>query len=463
MHQMLANTRWMKAFLCAGALLVTPLLAFAAGTPVSLNGAGPSLSARTVGSDGESHEPSYAYPLFERTVEWWPYATGPNYGSLSAVEETESDAIRLLVGSFRAGDRLDVPVELTASLRGLSQGMAQYFLVQLQAGDDPGASREVITSLGAVVVEEVPVNALIVRLDRAAYDRVAASPAITFIEPFHPAFRIHPGIGGAKQLTPEAAASPIFDLVLNIFPGEPLPAVTGILQKINGVTVKQVFDTERPKIFLSAPASLIPQLAQLEPVALVHEAGHVLPHAARGSVFLQSPGGLRGDFPYWQVGLDGDGQIIEVTDSGLSVDAADHANTRASSGWTGTGGNNGPNVSAGHRKVVTYRTSSIAGGTGDLGACDSILSGAFSHGQVVSGVALGNATRDTVPAPSQPSPGAGFGNGFYDDNNNDGRFDEINDDGFDGIAKGAKVVFVDANNACPDQLNPTLSVATSTR
>ncbi|RMF71187.1 MAG: hypothetical protein D6738_14425 [Acidobacteria bacterium] len=453
----MAGKHWFFLALCVSALLVSPLTALAAGTPVgSAVGSSGALSAGTVGQADEIAEPTTPKPqLHERTVLWWPYNEGPIYGAPSGSLDG-MDVIRLAVGDIRAGESLDLPADLVADTGAIARGMAQYFLVQFSA-DDPGAARQAIESMGAVVVETIPVNAAIVRLDGSNYDRVASSPAVRFIEPYHPAFRIHPAVGQMKQLTPEAAASPVFELSVNLFPGEAVAPVAQAIEQLGGV-VRAAFDGTHPELWISLNASLIPQLARLEPVAMITERGPVLPMAARGSLFLQSPSGLAGDYPYWEAGVDGDGQIIEVDDSGLSVDAGDFSDTAADSGWTGTGGNAGPNVGPGHRKVVAYRTASSLspGGGGDLGACDSAASGSFTHGQVVGGVAAGNATRDQVPAPSQPSPGAGYGPGFYDDNNADGSFDEINDSAFDGIAKGAKIVFVDAASGCPDAADPSL-------
>lgn len=451
MHQRFADPRWVKTILCAGALLVSPVLALAAGGPVGLPSSG--------SGEAEATQPAFKPALHERSIEWWPFATGPVYGQLPADNAGDADVLHLTVGSFRVGDGMNIPVELTASLAGLAQGGAQYFLLQVEAGDDPGIARQTIESLGAVVMSEVPVNGLIVRLDRAAYDRVSTSPAVAFIEPYHPAFRIDPNIGKIAVGSAQEAASPIFELALTLFPGEPAAPMAALLEKL-GVGVREVVvaGANQVELRVNAHASLIPQLAMLEPVQTVSEVPAIFPLAAAGARQLQSPTNTLGDFPYWQAGVDGDGQVIAVTDSGLSVDAGDFSNTRASSGWIAPGVNAGPNVPANHRKIVTYRTAgSISGGSGDLASCDALASGAFTHGQTVSGTAAGNATRDDVPAGTSPSPGAGYGAGFYDDNNGNGIFEESQDDGYDGIAKGAKVAFIDAASSCPEILFPNLN------
>jgi hypothetical protein len=42
-------------------------------------------------------------------------------------------------------------------------------------------------------------------------------------------------------------------------------------------------------------------------------------------------------YPYWRTGIDGDGQVVAVQDTGLSVDAADHSDTASSSDWFAPG------------------------------------------------------------------------------------------------------------------------------
>ncbi len=451
MHQLFTGKRSLATWLTLAllSLAVSGVFSLAAADRDSLVlSPADSGSLSDIGSDAS---PSFATPpLYSRTVEWWPYTTGPYYGDRSK-RLSGLDVIRTPVGEFRIGESLDIPAELTGSTRAIAEGHAQYFLVQF-AGQDAGASRSVIESLGARVAFTLPVNAAVVRLDPTNYDRVASSPAISFIEPYHPAFRIAPSVGKVRQLTAQAAASTVFALRVDLFPGEPEAPVVQALQQLGGEILGVAGSLDHRSISVRLSAAQIPQVARMEPVAVISEIGPTFLHEVRGSLFVQSPTGLRGDFPYWEAGVDGDGQILEVTDSGLSVDAGDFSNTRGDSGWDGSGGNAGPNVIANHRKVVAYRTAASigAGGGGDLFACDSSASGGFTHGQVVAGTALGNGTRDEVPAPPNPSPSPSYGaeGGFYNDNNSDGEFDEVNDDGFDGVAKGAKVVFVDASTDC---------------
>ncbi|MBP7146104.1 MAG: S8 family serine peptidase [Acidobacteria bacterium] len=405
---------------------------------------------------------------YKRNVAWWPFTTGPHYGDIPRDYGLQDDVIVTPVGSFRTGEALAIPQELTGTLAGLAEGRKQYFLVQLRESDLNSPDwPQVLASYGAEVMEQNPVNSLVLRLDQAAYSALSASPMVRFIEPYHPAYRIMPSIGRMPQATPEQAVSPIFNLRVTLFPGEPLEPVVEALAKMGASvtrTMPAAVDGARAKIELTAAAPLIPMIAHLEPVVAINETS-VTNLYVYGSIYFQSETGSP-DFVYWKAQLDGDGQIISVTDTGLSVNSSDHADTAANSGWTSAGnGTTCATTVANHRKLVCYTTGQRYGSTGDYNACDSITEGRFAHGQVVTSAALGNATRGRIPAPLQPSPTdcvapgcedpnktwvRDFGPGKYIDTDKNNVFSEFRDEAVDGIAKGARVVFVDIDSSCPD-------------
>ena len=228
-----------------------------------------------------------------------------------------------------------------------------------------------------------------------------------------------------------------------------------------------------------AHAALIPEIARLESVVLITEFAPALVMGERGAYFMQNTGFFT--FPYWRAGIDGDGQIVAVQDTGLSVDAADHSDSASDSGWSaaGTNGgcatlsafpgcnnpNNGTDPSAGncHRKIVCYRWPAGVTSGADYSACDSEVSGRSTHGQVVTSVVLGNPVRGRVPAPPDPSPtdtdpgddpnsfrARMYGPGLYIDADENKLFSEAADYALDGIAKGARVVFFDSATGCPE-------------
>ena len=458
MHERINARRWLFAILIAGVLVATPLLALASETPIRIApGGAAGLTVSQAGNEEAQSPPTFQHVTYARSVAWWPYTKGPWYGTTPGAERRADDVIVTPVGRFRVGESLDIPAELTATLDRLANGQRQYFVVQLKpAALDQPDWRDSLTSMGAEIVASIPVNAVIMRLDRAAYDMVSGSPLVQFIEPWHPAYRIDPSVGRMPQATPEAAASPIFQLKINLFPGEPAGPVAEALKKM-GAEVLSVSDHD---VVVRAHASLVTKIAHIEPVWSITELGPQFLLGDRGALYLQSERALLGDYPYWKARLDGDGQIVHVTDSGMSVDAGDFADTRTDSGWDSGSSNRVPSD---HRKVVAYKKASeVTGGGGDLSACDSGVSGASTHGQVCAGIAVGNGTRGKVPVEGTPSPTddpddpnktwvRDFGQGFWEDDpqGTAGQFDLV-DTTFDGIGKGAKLLFLDASSGCPD-------------
>lgn len=477
-----ATARWILVILCAGALWASSVAADTAPTtPISANSGKVVLAATDV--DPLTAEPTFKPRLYARNVAWWPFASGPHYGDvdLRGASDFPDDVLLTHVGSFRIGQGLAIPAELTGSLSGLASGRHQYFLIQMRADSINSEWPQTLASMGAAVVGRTPENGAVVRADRAAFDRLSASPLLQFIEPYHPAYKIHPTVGRVAQATPEEAASPIFKLQVTLWPGEPAAPTADLLRQL-GATVTRVVGLQEygETIEIAAHAALIPEIAKLESVVLVTEFAPALMNGYYGALYMQSPNAGIGDYPYWKAGIDGDGQVVAAADSGLSVDAADHSDTAAVSGWSanGTGGGcavlatyagcNNPNNGADptgptncHRKIVCYRYG--VGVTADYSACDSQVSGAFTHGQVVAGVMAGNPTRGRVPAPSNPSPTdtvaaddpnsfrtRAYGPGQFIDEDRNGAFSEAQDTGLDGIAKGARIVMFDIDAGCPE-------------
>lgn len=463
MHDRSKSRRWAVLVLVVGALMAAPLLAHA--------GPAKPVASTSTSEDTRLGRVQITAPVYARNIVWWPFSTGPYYGDTSS--ERGDNVIYTPVGSFRLGEELPLPVELKATEAAFARGMKQYFLIQMRPSallqPDWEAS---LATLGVTIAGHLPVNALIVKGDSAAYQRVASSPLIQHIELYHPAYRLSPAIGTMPQESAERASSPVFKLELRLFPGEPLSATLEALQKA-GVTIVHAADAGYPLVYVEAQATQIPLLARLESVLMISETAPTFAQS-NGALYLQSETAGIGDFPYWKVGLQGDGQISSVIDTGLSVNAIDMANTRSAGGWTGTAPDR---VVANHRKVRAYKLASEYGGTGgDTLGCDSLSNGLFTHGQLVSSVVLGGATRGFAPAPRLPSPsdwcslgGNGnytcpfsFGSGYWKNAPGDPDptgFSEFQDQAFDGIAKGGRVVFVDSKltSTCPENTSPSLN------
>jgi hypothetical protein len=139
-----------------------------------------------------------------------------------------------------------------------------------------------------------------------------------------------------------------------------------------------------------------------------------------------------GHRPYVEAGIDGSTQVIGITDTGLSLDAAVLSDGTAGVPGSGVAGPAG----LGHRKVVAYvRAQDLpgnSGGNGDLLTCDGTAGG--THGHLVASIAAGNASEILADLRTLP--------GFEPD-----RAGTATPHAVDGVAPGARIYFVD------DQVN----------
>ena len=482
--------RWIFVIVCFGALSASMVAAQIAPVPPATAGRAQATALATRDTAGQTVEPTFKPRAYPRNIAWWPFTTGPHYGDVEVRgDDLPDDVLLTHVGSFRIGQGLAIPAELTGSLAGLAAGRPQHFLIQMRAELVNAEWPKMLAALGAAVMGRTPVNGVVVRADRAAFDRLSSSPLVQFIEPYHPAYKIHPSVGHVDQATPEEAASPLFRLELTLWPDEPADATADLLRRLGATVFNVTGLTEHGEtIEISAHAATILEIARLESVVLITEFAPAMVMGRNGALVMQSPDGGIGDYPYWKAGIDGDGQVVAIQDTGMSVDAADHADTASDSGWraAGTSGNcatlasfpgcsnpnNGADPSAGncHRKIVCYRWPVGVTSGADYSACDSDVSGHSTHGQLVTSVVLGNPVRGRVPAPGDPSPtdtvpvddpnsfrARAFGPGQFIDSDGNEQFSEAQDSALDGIAKGARVVFFDSSAGCPESSSALLS------
>jgi hypothetical protein len=429
--------------LIAAALVVLPVVATWAAKPNSVIGSSTTEQGFAVKEKGDGLEPtSKRAQLYPRSNYVWPYATGPVYGDVDAARRNDAGILHTRVGSFdlRRGTPA-FPAELRGANR-LGQVPAQHFLLQVDPvafGDGSfDRIRESITSQGGALLEQMPVGAFVARLTVGAFDSIQSMPGVLALEPYHPAFKLSPTIGRVPLPDPVRAVSDVYRLDAVLFHGENATAIAsqlaGLGANVTGVNGDVIsFEIHRTKLA---------QVASIDAISAVNESLPMLVKGEESSATVQSGAG-RDNTPYTDAGVDGGGnglataQILMIVDSGISLDAGDLSDTATNAGTpSGT-----------HRKVISYQTTGVFGGGGDLFGCDAPASGAFTHGHVVSGTALGNATR--VPA----SYGAAWiktdGNGVAWD--------------MDGVAPRAKLIAYDAESTpgllgCGDPLTGGLSV-----
>ena len=73
-------------------------------------------------------------------------------------------------------------------------------------------------------------------MTQASYDAISTSPAVVALVPYPPAFKLSPQIGRTPLPQAEKAASSVYSLELQLFPGES-PAVVAAALKAMGLAV----------------------------------------------------------------------------------------------------------------------------------------------------------------------------------------------------------------------------------
>ncbi len=328
--------------------------------------------------------------LYPRTTYAWPFATGPYYGDVDASRRDQPGVLWTEVGTFDLGrGQLAIPEQLRVGNR-LGELPAQYFVLQVHpdifASGGFDGIRQAIEAQGGKIDREMPVAAFVVRLTPGAFAAVQGQPGVIALEPYEPAFKINPNVGRAPLPDPFKAVSDVYDLDVVLHSGEDAGIVAQTLAGMGGNVLSIDPDAVRVEINRDRLAAI----AALEPVDRVLEHYPSFLHAEETTNVMQTgfycPGGTCGPVPYHTAGIQGDGQVLMVLDSGIQLDAGDLSSTHTDAGTAGPG----------HRKVLAYETTNQFGGTGDLLGCDAPQQGAFTHGHTVSATALGWATNDNA-------------------------------------------------------------------
>lgn len=211
-------------------------------------------------------------------------------------QPVEGQPIHLVYASF--DPLLDgepaIPPELTAS-------GGRYRLLQLAAAPERDTLAE-LEALGVVFYDFLPVNTYIVRLAGISDGVLGRHPAVRWVGPLHPAYKISPTARGGR-------------LVVSLFPDVTLAqVVTGVATA--GAQIVEV-NREASLLVVEAGDPLIPVLAQLEGVRWIQNAAPL--QEFNDDARWVSQGGVLNTTPLYEHGLSGAGQVGAVADSGLAV------------------------------------------------------------------------------------------------------------------------------------------------
>lgn len=306
----------------------------------------------------------------------------------------EASVVRFLAGPVEARD-LGRSSAWTRNERGVATGVVHVH------GPFKDAWQTAFEARGVDLLRYVPTNAFLVRGTPEALRGLTDLPFVDGVGPFDAAWKVRPGTLGVG----------IVDVRIAVLPGEsPKPVLAELSHRgvpsadraaagpgILGTFGSGDFRWTRARM----PSGLVPHIAALPYVEFIEPVRTVRPLNAETAWVLQT--NLPGNVRYWTNGLDGRGQVVAISDTGVDYD---HDQFRESAGEIVLGAGDLYNeTSAARRKVVRYLnmgflTGRVAwpggGGTWDPwsiqdsdhtptgGACT------FGHGTAVASVLTGN-------------------------------------------------------------------------
>jgi hypothetical protein len=205
-----------------------------------------------------------------------------------------------------------------------------YYFVQF-TGLVTSEMRAQATQAGADLLEYVPENAFIARMDAAARERVGELPDVQSVNIFQPAMRLSKRLTrvmtGAEetrvqpttprtQLTgpePTPTEPTPLQLTVMVFRGEDLQAIQQTIERAGGTVLQAVEGPRQSKLLVTIPRENALDIAQINGVRWIEEFTLPSQHNDVSRGVLNVP-------PVWSThGLTGAGQIIGVSDTGLDT------------------------------------------------------------------------------------------------------------------------------------------------
>ncbi|MBI4161454.1 MAG: S8 family serine peptidase, partial [Acidobacteria bacterium] len=317
---------------------------------------------------------------------------------------------------------------------GVRPGDLNYALLT-EAGRMRSGEVEVrIAGLGGRIVGFVR-NGYVLWVPGRGLEELVSSGLFRAFSPVPPAHRIAPDLGVRPLLEKKRAEAAGMRLLVEVVSGVEDPGSVERILATGSRSVRPLPGGEgRDRFEVIGDTVQVRRLAGLPWVISVREEPEFLLQNYETVPQLQVGSWEDREFerPFWAAGLDGRGQIVAVSDGGLSLDSPMFSDTATDPGDIGR-----INSDSLHRKLVLYEPV-----LGDVQACDSPASGGRTHGNVVAGIIAGNAAADfgfTVRfQPNRPEVLAGID--------------------LDGLAKGARIAFQDIGTAAQCRLNELVEV-----
>ncbi len=170
------------------------------------------------------------------------------------------------------------------------------------------SERGMLESAGLTILGYLPVNNLLVRGDVGA--REGGLPGVEFAHPYRPEWRRDPALDGRGGRVLEMSAM--------LLPGESASRFADRATARGAQILRVVEMAESPRVFLRAGASRVADLTTLPGLRWLSEVGEAQDRLDFVRWIVQS---AEVDLtPVWDLGLDGEGQILGHIDSGFQLE-----------------------------------------------------------------------------------------------------------------------------------------------
>jgi len=227
--------------------------------------------------------------------------------TLYSQSATLSSPIHLKSGSF---DPLQVSAAGSGTAAQVDAAGLAYYLVQF-AGPVEAIWLDQVTALGGHVLGYLPENTHLVQMRPAVASSVASLPTVRWVGPYLPDYKLDP----ALQVH-SAAITPLAEFTLATAPGVDPMTLATTLQNLGITLVEAAFSATGGWVRIQAPLAQVATLAQQPEILWIEP--YIPP-----TLFNEKGRKIIGAEAVWQdLGYFGAGQIVAVSDSGLSVQGA---------------------------------------------------------------------------------------------------------------------------------------------
>jgi hypothetical protein len=229
-------------------------------------------------------------------------------GSYQIHAQTDGPEIRLRAATF---DPITGEPALAAQNPAtLASNTENTYLVQFR-GPVRASMKDAVRQLGARLYDPIPEHAFLARMDDATATQVEALDVVRWVGPYHPAYRLAPGLAN-DDTSLQASAS--ITVTVQVLPDSDLDAIAADITARGGSIQGRDANIIAGYIDAIVPPASIADIARLDGVIWIEPDMPIeLDNDVGGG------GVMRVDQVRQELGLYGTGQIVGVADSGLDT------------------------------------------------------------------------------------------------------------------------------------------------